>query len=46
MITLIIWIVFVTLFTYVGDLSHDAQAIILAICFASDLNLLSGLFRK
>lgn len=36
----------VYIFTNIGNLSIDTQAIILAICIASDLNLLSGILRK
>ncbi len=36
----------VYIFTNIGNLSTDTQAVILAICIASDLNLLSGLWRK
>lgn len=36
----------VCIYTNIGNLSTDTQAIILAICIASDLNLLSALLRK
>lgn len=36
----------VYIFTGIGNLSVDTQAIILTICIASDLNLLCGILRK
>ena len=34
------------MFTGIRNISGDTQAIVLAICIASDLNLLKGLFGK
>lgn len=36
----------VYVFNDIGNLSVDTQAIVLAICIASDLNLLKGLWSK
>lgn len=40
MLTLILFGLFVHVFTNISNLSTNTQAIILAICIASDLNLL------
>jgi hypothetical protein len=47
MITLfLVGLSIVYVFTGIGNLSIDTQAIVITMCIASDLNLLSGIWRK
>jgi hypothetical protein len=47
MLTLFLWAIsIVSIFTDLFNVSVDAQSIVLAICIASDLNILTRLFWK